>query len=512
MLNFTIARLNLIEMGTYDEMYLRPYQTMTTPENMALLNESTKGGARINTASVADSAWSILAPSAVAAYEAPIANGWRTCRFAFMLEVIHPTVMGGARHQYLTGYTDHSDVSHMHTLDPRMRLHFNNVIDTMEVQELVNGVLMTRQKITNGSQLLAGSYTPTLYSVAQSPQTMRPQDILDSIALSRTLGDQGTIYMTHGTFATEHVKLSNRANANPAQYLSKTLGAYRQAMNDPSSDTDQQEAIYGRAADAVKDPMMGSNAFLTFLNANTSFSEGGSITYGELCQNDPTLDARVQVIARRGTMYQNQLNFAGSGDSEHWRGSNHETLTANTLAQMVPTLMMDLMLTGVRFMATNQTHNNEWMVQILGMESFLSGVDLTQFGESFKFRLVNEVLRYSTQGGMVDMRLDGSFDMIRDSHLQLSMGGGVPTSFTIPSFADAIYSPLLTNTQDHLNAMAHDIGEMGDMLSGRSGLLALSPYATYNQTPMVSQPPAAPSVAQPASSGEIILPQPSTYL
>jgi hypothetical protein len=273
-------------------------------------------------------------------------------------------------------------------------------------------------------------------------------------------------------------------------------------MNDPSVDTDQQEAIFGRAADAVKDPMMGSNTFLTYLNANTSFSEGGTVDYAELCRNDPTLDGRVQVIMRRGTMYQNQLNMAGMGDQEHWRGSNHETLTANTMAQMVPTLMMDLMLTGVRFMATNQTHNNEWMVTILGMESFLQNVDMSQFGESFRFRLVNEILRYATQGGLVDMRVEGQFDMIRDSHIQLSIGGGVMYSFTIPSFADSIYSPLLTNNQDHLNAMAHDIGTMGDMLSGRSQILPMSPY----------QQGGAQLSYAPSETPTIQLPSPTTYL
>ena len=122
---YTTKRMNVVKLiiqktGTFNEQYRRPYSTNLTANVEQNILNSVNGRQNIKASTVAGAAMDFIAPSATPETNVPIANGWGTPRLRFLLEIQHVDHMGVKNNEYVTGYTEHSDVSMNGLVDPKM--------------------------------------------------------------------------------------------------------------------------------------------------------------------------------------------------------------------------------------------------------------------------------------------------------------------------------------------------------------------------------------------------------
>lgn len=477
-----IRRLLFLETGTYNDMMLRPYQTSLHQKDILQLQEATRGGQNLSASNLAGLAGQIVRPATNPTGTAQIANGWRQGRFAFMLEVFIPDNFGGARVQYLTGYTDHAEISHGGHLDPNMQLFFNNSIQCRQVMYQSPGGNVLQQRVNDASHVLVGSYAPSIGSVQNTTHTMRPADVFDAVGAS-TLAQFGDVVDVRTTFAQGTLKKSLRENASAPTYLSRLLTTHRDVMAGANEDVDTLPNLMGEAAGSVKEPTVLGDAFLNYLQVETSLVTGGSVTYGALCRVQPNLDQIADVVLARGPHLVQGPHQAGQ--SEHWQGTTHETIMSTILSHAVPALMMELMVTKVAFRATNRTLNGQVEVMFAEVKSFAENLDMSPYLQAFDNRLRSQVLADLSHGGMIDYDISCRFDVLGETRIEIAVAGNPPVYYVVPSFADALFVPVLTNQYQNLQVLAGDISTLTDNISVNHSAHATfgghSPFSTeYN--------------------------------
>jgi hypothetical protein len=457
-----IRRLFFVETGSYEDQMLRPYETNLNTRTLNQLQEATQGGRNLTSSNVAGIAGQIIRPSAMAQGIAPIAQGWGDRRLRFLLEVVEPDGFGGESVQYLTGFTSHVGVSmQSQQLDPNMELFFNTSIQTRRVPYMSPTGNIMQQRVNDASHILTGVYNPSYGHLQQATHSMRPQDVFAAVGASTLMQYGGDIVDTRTAFSQGRLKKSLRGNSAAPSYLSRLLTTHSAVMA-TSEESDNLDDMMGQAAGAVQEPLVSKDTLLHVLSMRSRLSQGGCVTYRELCQLQPDLDRIAEVFVARSIQAQAQNHQRGQ--SEHWQGSTHETMMATILAHAVPAVMMDLMITKVGFKATNRTLNGQTEVLFTGVMTFAEGIDMTPFLQNFEHRLRAEVLSDISHGGIVDYDLEAKFDIVGDTVISISVGGQPHITYTTPSFADSLFVPVLTNDQFGLQKLATDVTTLAENL------------------------------------------------
>lgn len=469
-----ITKAIFVETGTYNDMSLRPYQTNLDVNIVNQFQELTDYGRSVTPDNLGSVAGHFLRPSTEPGVAVNIANGWDLPRLRFMIEIHHPSTAGMAgTRQIVTGYTDYVGVANNGAVDQNMRLHFNNVITLRQVQDETPFGTQTRSHVADASHILTGQFQPTAFGQPnQSLFTMRPGDIFGSMAVS-FLGDE--TLDTRPSFGEGPVKKSKRRHGSAPEYVSKVVEAYENTMKDDDAVSDDYMRIMNRAKGQVSDSPVSADPFLMEINKRTSFSEGGSMTYGELNAMYNTLDQVAQVILAKSVVSSGGPQSHQRGSTEYWHGSNTETITATVLSNSVPSIMMDLMLTRVAFMATNRTLGGDYDIRLVDARSFSDGIDLTPYLQRFVARLEVEILRGLSRNNLIDFEITMTVDVLGETHVTVSMAGGPKYDYVTPSFCDALMAPVLTNNNANLAAIGNDI----EQLVSNIGTVYGSPQPIY---------------------------------
>lgn len=490
-----VLALQMFETGVYNDMVIRPYSSTLDGSAVHAFQETTLGGSRLTPDALAGVAGQIVRPTAQALGRANVVNGWDTRRLRFMLAIEQQDFAGASQIQYLTGYTDEVGVSHSRALNPNMRLYFNSSVLTRRVMMQTAYGPQYMQNVNTATQLLRGGYSPSFNGFETGlnavEASMRPFDVF-TILQSAQADPYGHFskYDLRSTFA-EGIKKNSYKNNSAPTYLSGMFTELEKGYAAADS-ADDVQSVYSRIIDGQRSEVLYNDPFLSAAARQTSFLEGGSITYGELCALCPGIDDIVDVhvfgdVQRTGTNFREH--------SEHWHGSNNETVLATILSHSVPAAMVDLMLTKVGFTATNRTLNGALEVKISGAQTFAEGLDLSPYLQAFLVKLEGEVFRDLTLNGIIDFYVDCVFSLVGDSVINISVAGGPVTPFRIPSFCDATFAPVVTNSIDSVAYLAHDIEALstntttravGSHFSGvydpTQGTSAAGPTANINYT------------------------------
>lgn len=455
----TIKKAIFMETGTYNDLSMRPYNTNVDMGSLRMFQEATLGGTSISAAAISGIAGNVLKPAAQSNGVINIANGWDVPRLRFMMEIEHVGSVVNKQIQYVTGYTDYVGVSQhgVNTnIDPNMRLFLNNVVTTRNVVENVGWGPMERNYVSNASHILMGEHAPSFGNFHNVTHSMRPEDVFATASLN-FLANGDTID-TRTTFQNGQLKKSNRTNSSASNYLSRVLQAHINTHKDNDFSDDYSIIMdNARGSDIIQDPLVSADSFLYKLTSETSLANGGTTLYGELCRLHPELDSISLFILK-----DNKTTVHQRGSTEHWNGNTLETVTATILSHSVPSIMMDLMLTGVNFMATNQTITGEYVIQLLGSKSFSNNVDLTPYLENFLNRLKSEVLRGITNNNTITFNLTMHVDLLGETFISISVNGQPSIDYVMPSFCDALSTPVLTNNRQDLLSLTHDVTTLAD--------------------------------------------------
>ena len=467
-----ITKLMMVETGTYNDQFFRPYRTNMDMGVLASFQEATHAMPRITPTSIAGIASQIMAPTAEPQGNVNIVNGWDTRRFRFVMEVEveDPTPLAAANYstELLTGYTDYLGANPSGAIDPNMKFYFNNsVLVRRSVMSTPVGQ-HTQFTVTNASHVLANNMLlagqqPVLHTPFSGADTayLRPTDVMANMQI-QTLTGGGEVHdlrsMPVGTTAMK----SARANGMAANHIAQCVNAINRASLEMQSDPGQNlgfGTVYTNARTFANEGSIRMDKFLTYLQDNTHYRQTRYVTFSQLCMIQPGLDAIAAVIFNGGVHQRTPV--AQRGQTENWSTTTNETVVANMLGFMMPSIMMDLMLTKLTFSATNMTLDGSYQIKVDKALSF-ANIDLSPYIQRCVDRITTEVMPAITHQNQIGVNVMMAVDVAGDTFIRVSYGGGPFTDYNMPSFGDALFSPIVAPSNQYLPGLSHDIAMLAD--------------------------------------------------
>lgn len=484
----TVESMIAVQTGTYQDQFARPFKANVNDNVIRGLVEATRGGLNLGAAAVQEIACDVITPQAEVEGQVQIANGMQCRRFRILLVVneSNPYIAGTTTRRVFYGYSDNSDASINH-LEPKMRIYFNSeTIISEAIRQTVHGS-QRQASIAASNQIISpmgpdnGSQGNGLFARAHS-YLIRPEDnfsLMQTNTVANNLNSSGlfpglvdTSY-DHRSMVGEggSFKYSMRRDTSPTRYLSDSLAAYSHAVKesrdsiinggDFNQDCATKEEIYGEASAVCRNHNIHSNTFLSILNEHSSYMEKGYVTFGELCNLFPEMTNRSGRDVTQFSLDDGRSirKVSHAQDSQVWSGADYTSIGASLLAQAIPSIMMDTFFRSFSFAVTNGQGNNNYIFEPHpdACKAIVSGIDMRQYFQDFQRRLSIDVLNNITRGNQLPFKISMYSDLVGDSIIDISIGGGPVERFVAPTFADSLFSPIITRNRDLAGNIANDL-------------------------------------------------------
>lgn len=471
---FVIVKSYMVESGTYNPMYTRPYTT--TLDNAGLNNfmEVTQGGTNINRYNIAPIANTILSPSAQPDAQVLVANGWQERRIVFMIEIAQ---VGTNLSTVISGYADKVDLSLSGILDPHLRLVINSTLTLSATQrQMPTGGVVTQKRVVDNGHLIGvhtlESVLPVAPQMTQSDfgfgnsnhvYLQRPMDVANNLSLG-FYADAVTLDGRTELIPGRNDR-SSRANNVVSEYLAATVNSLKniseegvyQAANYSKND------MYSDAASKMTETKVTSDSAMRYIVGNSNLNTLGYVTWQQLTTMFPDLDGMTEYFTTSSVPVEltNESHFNSThGNFEYWHNTSYEAMFASSILQMLPAIMSQLMLTGYAGMITNNTIDGSYQVVTTDARSFIDGFDRTQSIQMLESRILNEVLPGLTNGNTRVVDVTVNLSLIRDGYISISIDGGYPVEFSAPMWGDGLYIPTISTNKESLSLIAGTVSAL----------------------------------------------------
>lgn len=461
-----ITRLELLETGTYNPMYARPFEMQVSGDKLDDISRRVEsaGGQSVSGSLLGGVAGSIMRPAANAQHQIPIYMGWNEPRLRFVLYVESTSASGVTSTYIFQGFTASYGVSHGNHLDPNMEFVINSFV-RLNTRDTPTAMGLRRdQVVTESAQIINGQIVQD--QTVGDVYGMRPGDIYTGIQS----GYLSTAYSGYGQGALTDTRIqlhgdsvnSKRVNNLPSNYLANVVSSFQTAKDllDYGQGSDD---IYGRARQLTYEASPFENPFIRQLSHVRAMQNQTRFTMNNLAQIEPQI-AQITEFRRLGAPARATLSQAGS--TAYWHGSDYETIWASLLGNAIPALMMDLMIGKISFFSTNDTIGGVMQTSI-GDIGGLSGMDMSRNMAIFVQRLQQEVLTDLTYEGRI-YQLNMTTHIYGDSVIDLKLDANPPVRFTIPSFADGLFASVFTSNQQSYSQMVNDFETLMNALPGQA--------------------------------------------
>lgn len=454
-----ILKLIVGKSGTYNQPYYRPYQTHFDAETAELLSRRLDDhGMNATTTSVmAGMANRIMMPAAQHAGPVPIVNGWATPRGRFNMIVEVTLSSGSILFYHIQGYTSHYETSLQGTPDPDMQFYINSMTRTSRVHVMGPNGVETRETVSESVQVINGRLVSN--QLNSEIYGLRPHEIFSVMqgdllrAEYHTLDSRDAVF-DHRHSLSNQASPSSRSNNMPACMLARIVDNYQigQGMREYGQG---QRDLLGQVKGYVHDGILQENYFLRQLSNVTGIPETTSFSMKELVAIDPNvLHPSVQVFIKLDNQGLAKLNYAGQ--SEQWHSPDRSSWVSTALANAVPTIMMEMMITELAFTANNHDTAGNNHVYIAGARDML-GRNITHNLNIFKQRFMKEVMFDLTYGNQVSYMLTMTVNLLSDMVIDIAYENSPMTRYVVPSFCDSLIVPVLTTDERLVHNNAHDI-------------------------------------------------------
>lgn len=486
-----VRRILFMETGTYNQMYYRPHTINMDDRFTQILNERRGQDGRLTPTSLAGVAGLIVSPRSYVSDRDRVAidNGWNNKRLRFYMELETNDILTQTTSlKFLTGYTDRMELGPNNTISPSTQLMFNTVINIRRDQTMRGGVRQFAQAVTESTQVISLPNIRRNLPMSINPtdiSTIRPADLTDNLQFGYMSSRVAAGRDFRSGFIGTPVKKSRRYNNVAGHYLANTLNAINSAANQAITEMDQTSPLnlrngdpatfFGQASDTIRDPNLTSDDFFYMLKNRTNFVEQGSISWGDLMMLSPNADRNAKLLLRQqmSKVNNNADNRLSDMSGEYWTGANHNTRVATILSQAIPSMALGKMIRNITLRATNElatrAHDQGFRgtgvkVDVLnGSVAFLSDGLTPQFQQEmvndFIEQLIREVLSdLGPQGSTFSIQT--TISVLGDSFYTVSFNGSAPTEFATPTYADSLYSPIVTLTPTDVSKFAQDINTL----------------------------------------------------
>lgn len=475
-----IKSLLLVRSEPINDIHRRSYISTVSPEAMTQLDTVTQGGKYITQTAISQVASQFIQPSAESEGVANIVNGWQTSRFHFMMNVIEQTQLGGETYEaWYIGHTDYADGSVIEKgggqllIDGQLQFYINTVHRLKTQQIAMNGQYMNKQVGIEGSQFIYGQgnlsniFTPN--NNAPMDFKIRPVDVFQSKETMQTMMNHGWIspddfgpagihqafnsqLTTSGSFITG-ADMSGRRNNNPGTFLFDTINSYQKAISVTEGYMGDESNVVREAVTLSNDGSAYQDQFFTFLRGKiANIQHTGKFTWNDLVTIAPYVDDVTQVVTNR-----NHQHVWHAGNTNHWRGSDNETITATLLVNAVPTILMENLGGSIRFTMTNMTLDGSIIHNIEHFTSFSDTMDWQVLSNRVISRIMTELVPKFTIGNQLPFSLVVDCSIVGETMVNISFNGQEPYIYIMPTFADNMVSPVITPNREKYIQFTDDI-------------------------------------------------------
>lgn len=462
--NMRITQLVIIETGTYNQQFLRPYTMDVRADTMDLLKNTIQDAPTIASSTLAGISSQFFRPEVAPESQIIIPNGWNQKRFRFFLQVEYEKY--DLLHQEnILGYTEYDGIStQTNAIDEQMRF-FVNSISTLRTSVIAtaNGLSQTRT-VTGSSQVLDdNNWQPgrnNIYNTAPSFH-LRPQDLFQVMSTSlerESLNLSGGNLIDARIMTSNEPVLSRRKNNLGATYTSTMINGFLAANNDMMGTVDD---ISNSAMGYVRDDAIIQDAFLSKLRSLAG-TQTSAFTIRDLMSIDPNVTHVKKIIhlkpAERATVHQ-------IGQTADWGDVTIETQYATILSQSIPSLMMDLGLVKAIIVSHNSTVNGIPETTLQDIKSF-ANQNLTVPARTLITNIDHIVVRDISYNNQMQYSFVATVDLMGESVFRISVNGGPFIDYCMPSFADATLTPVTTMN----NNRVYDISQQFNTLLSNLGV------------------------------------------
>ena len=455
---YTTKRMNVVKLiiqktGTFNEQYRRPYSTNLTANVEQNILNSVNGRQNIKASTVAGAAMDFIAPSATPETNVPIANGWGTPRLRFLLEIQHVDHMGVKNNEYVTGYTEHSDVSMNGLVDPKMTFYCNNISRTRVQEHLTPLGNQTYQSVIDNSHVLVNDRFTNAFD-ANRLYTLAPESVASHIGSSSIMADSGDVFYDGSTALTKSQPTkSSRTNNIAPVYVASLLDAYLQSAR--SEEYAAHDSILEDVRNSVSTSSFTEDPFLMWMmnhkmRQGYGASLGNVFTLDDLCALDPNTP---NVMMPANMMPSNTHSL---GTTMHWGGSDGFTLTASIVSQSLPAYMSQFCFTKLHFTSTNYTLTGEIVTTISDVRGFNISLDQSKELSALIYRLNTELLAGISYNNTMPFKIEVRCDLMGETWIEVSLNSEPPVMFVTPSYADALMTPIVTTNSNVLAGISRD--------------------------------------------------------
>lgn len=474
-----------VQTGTYQAQCLRPFTSNTNEAVVDQLRQATSDGLNLGVAAVQEIAADVIVPQAMVEGEVMIPHGFTSRRFRLLCRVSesNPFVRGSTTQRVFFGYSDHCDASANYLPDD-MRIYFNSETIIQESIEPTPHGPQTRARIFSSNQILSPVNMVEGHNgmfARPSNYLIRPEDnfhTMQTKAVAKNLVDSGMVDVKidtsydYRTMVGEggSFKYSMRKDTSPVRYLSSSLGAYQHARSEYNDmmrgddallfnkGSDPSEVLLGEAANMCRNHAIQSNTFLGILREHAGFMEQGYVTWGRLKQLFPELcDNAVAKFAMDDG--RSQYKVSQAHQSQTFTGADNKSIAVSLLSQAIPSIMMDTFFRQVSFAVTNGHGPNDYVFDIFpqGTSSIITNLDMRPYVQQLERRIKVDILNNISRGNQIPFKISCHSDLAGETVVDISLGNDPIERYVAPTFADSLFSPVITRNQELSNNIAKDI-------------------------------------------------------
>ena len=470
---FAIVKSYMVESGTYNPMYTRPYTTTLDQNGLNNFMEVTQGGRNINRYTLAPIANTILSTAAQPDAQVTVENGWQERRIIFMMEIAQ---VGTGLSTVISGYADRVDLSLSGILDPYLKLVINSslTLSASQQQTPTGGVMTVKRVVDNGHILGQHTLSSVLPIIPQAPNDFgfgngnhvylqRPMDVANNLSLG-FYADSVTLDGRTEVIPGRNER-SSRANNVVSEYLAATVNSLRDIDKEGvyQAANYSKNEVYSDAASKMRETNVTSDGVMRYILNNSNLNTMGHVTWQQFTTMFPDLDAMTEYFTSSSVPVEltNGSHFnSAHGNFEYWHNTSYEAMFASTILQMIPAIMSQLMLTGYSGMFTNNTIDGSYQVMTTDARSFIDGFDRTQSIQMLEKRIVDEVLPGITNGNTRLVDITVNLSLIRDGYISVSIEGGYPVEFSAPMWGDGLYIPTISTNKESLSLISGTVSAL----------------------------------------------------
>lgn len=453
----SIMKLVLMETGTYNPFYQRPWEThfdQVAVDNLVerLTEVGTSMSNRISPDIFTGLSSNIIHPCTVPQKQVNIPNGWNEKRLRFLLAVeVTDTVAAGTIY-YFQGYSDYLGVGiKSGSIDPEMVFIINSFIrvNRHNISTIYGNEV--RDVVTESAQIMNG----VVYQDASNDVSfkMRPYDIftgMHSVHLQNNYNKE-SMYDTRLTLQPSDSIRSNRSNNVASKYLAGIIDSHRFALDEYDGFGQENQTIYEQSSARAYEEGPTHNVFLRALSNLKGRTNVTTFRLKDLIDIDPNTPNVTHHAALTSTA---KTRLPRIGETAEWNSRDNETVMSSILINSIPALMVENFLTGVVLRSAN--YDGEMITQVLKYESFVNG-DISRNISKFVDAVNRQVINDITYGNQIAYTLEMSVDLLDSTTIKLSQNGEPEVIYTVPSFCDSLLAPIITSNQDTYYNLTNDI-------------------------------------------------------